>query len=113
MDEIARQLIVRLRDDPGDAGAYEALKQHYQYAGDLEALSSLLEGWAAGEGRDPVEAAQGFAEAAEAVLRGGGDRARAKHLFQRALQSDVTSPGPADRLQELLENASEVQELAD
>ncbi len=113
MDEIARQLIVRLRDDPHDADAYAALKQHYQYVGDLDALAGLLEGWAGTEGRDAGDASQAYAEAADAALRGSGDRARAKDLFRRALQCDVTRPEPAERLQELLENASEVQQLAE
>lgn len=113
MDEIARQLVARLGGDPNDADAYEALKQHYQYAGDLDALATLLESWAATEGREAVEAGQAYAEAADAVLRGGGDRERAKQLFRGALQMDATRLEAAERLQELLENGQEFQELAE
>ncbi|MFI5309527.1 MAG: hypothetical protein ACHQ53_19380, partial [Polyangiales bacterium] len=113
MDPIAEQLITRLRKDPGDSAAYEGLKAHYQHGGDWASLANLLEGWAGANLQDWENAAQAYAEAAELVLRGGGDSARAAALYRLALQSNLLHAEAGAKLLALLEQAGDPRALAE
>jgi tetratricopeptide (TPR) repeat protein len=113
VDPIAEQLIARLQGDPHDSAAYEALKAHYRHSGDMASLGNLLEGWAAAHSQDASAASEAYAEAADAVLQSTADLARAKRLYRHAVQLDVRHTEAATRLQALLEDAAEYQELAE
>jgi tetratricopeptide (TPR) repeat protein len=113
VDPIAEQLVARLQGDPQDSAAYEALKAHYRHSGDLASLANLLEGWASSNAHDPSGASQAYAEAADAVLQSVGDRLRAKRLYRHAVQTYVHHAEAGARLQALLEEGGEFQELAE
>jgi hypothetical protein len=110
VDPIAEQLIARLRTDPTDSAAYEGLRAHYQLTGDWASLANLLEGWAEANANDWENASQAYAEAAEATLYGGGDRARAKSLFRLALQTNVLHAEAGSKLLALVDEDGDPQE---
>jgi tetratricopeptide (TPR) repeat protein len=113
VDPIAEQLVARLQGDPHDSAAYEALKAHYRHSGDMASLGNLLEGWAAAHSQDAQAASDAYAEAADAVLQSTADLGRAKRLYRHAVQLDVRHTEAAARLQALLEDGAEYQELAE
>lgn len=92
MDARAQELIARLRQNPDDQHAFQALRAHYQRTGDSASLANLLEGYAARQG-DARLAAQAYFEAGDLVWRFLGDETRAAALLDRALDRE---PSHAD-----------------
>ena len=112
MDPIARQLVSRLRQDPRDEAAYEALKAHYFELGDFASLANLLEGWASQyEGLAPESSSDAYLDAARAVLQGGGPSDRARALYENALRVNVLKAEAAQELLAILEQAGDPQAL--
>lgn len=111
MDAIAEQLLARLRSDPRDRDAFDALRAHYVHGQDFVALADLLESWALSHPDDRIGSSDAWTEAADAVLQAGGDRTRAKVLYRRALELNVLHPRAGDRLRELLETDTDFQGL--
>ncbi len=87
MDARAQELIARLRQNPDDQHAFQALRAHYQRVGDSASLANLLEGYAARQ-PDAAAAAQAYFEAGDLVWRFLGDETRAAALLDRALDRD-------------------------
>jgi tetratricopeptide (TPR) repeat protein len=108
MDPQAEALIQRLRTQPDNVEAYEALKSHYHFANDFASLANLVEGWA-GRQSDARTSADAFHEAARTVSYYLEDQHRAADLLENALDRapDHTEAG-AD-LERLLEALSETQ----
>jgi tetratricopeptide (TPR) repeat protein len=113
VDAIAEQLLARLRVDPRDRDAYDALRAHYVHSQDLASLADLLESWAVGHADDRQLASDAWTEAADAVLQSGGDRSRAKTLYRRALELNVLHPRAGERLRELLETDTDFKGLVE
>lgn len=111
MDAIAEQLLARLRSDPRDRDAYDALRAHLVHGHDLAAVADLLESWAVAHPDDRQGSSDAWTEAADAVLQSGGDRSRAKVLYRRALELNVLHPRAGERLRELLETDTDFQGL--
>jgi tetratricopeptide (TPR) repeat protein len=112
VDPISRQLVTRLRQDPRDEAAYEALKAHYFELGDFASLANLLEGWASQfEAIAPEAAAEAFLDAARAVLQSSGPEDRARSLYENALRVDVLKTDAAQELLALIERSGDPQAL--
>lgn len=111
MDPKAQELILRLRKNPSDSKAFEALRAHYQGLGDFPSLANLLEGWAA-RCPDGQAAADAFYEAGEAAL-GGGFRERAVGLFYRTLERSPVHAHGSKRLEQLFQQSGDGERLID
>lgn len=85
VDAYACRLIARIQRDRFDTEAVLALAVHYEAQGDLPSLANLMEGWAQTL-REPGTAAGAYIAAGDAALAASGDRARARRLYQRALE---------------------------
>ncbi len=107
-------LEARLRANPRDAEAFEALRRHYGASGDGPRLLSLLERWAAAQA-DPRMAAAAYREAAQVAMDVLLDLDRAVALADRALAATpddgavlalldgwLTQAGRPDRLVDVL-----------
>jgi tetratricopeptide (TPR) repeat protein len=112
VDQLAEQLIARLRETPNDAAAYGQLKDLYSQAGDPRRLANLMEGYASNTS-DTMEASGAYLDAAETVVQMGDDPARAKSLYRQAIHYDVNNETAAAQLQRMFEGAGEWQELAE
>lgn len=106
----AKKLIAQIRRDPSNEEAVQALKAHYESAQDYPSLANLLEGWAS-RTVDPELAADRFVEAADAVLLGAGDKARAAYLLEHALQRNPVRSELLDKLTRLLETEDAIEPL--
>jgi hypothetical protein len=84
-DAYACRLIARIQRDQFDTEAVLALAAHYESQRDLPSLANLMEGWAQTL-REPGTAAGAYIAAADAALAATSDRARARRLYQRALE---------------------------
>lgn len=65
VDNVAQQLIDRLKRNPQDGAAHRALRVHYQAQGDTAAVVRLLQDWAAQHQDDHAIAAPTLAEAGQ------------------------------------------------
>jgi tetratricopeptide (TPR) repeat protein len=94
-------LITRIQRNHQDTDAVIALQAHYEAHCDFPSLANLMEGW--GDTlRDDRKAAEAYAKAAEAVVAGLGDIARAQALYLQALQRYPEHTASLDRLEALL-----------
>ncbi|HEX2676887.1 MAG TPA: hypothetical protein VHM19_09610, partial [Polyangiales bacterium] len=112
MDSIAEQLVNRLRRDPNDTQAYEALKAHYQSSGDFASLTNLIEGWA-GFQTSTAMASEAYLEAARVARHGGGDDERVRALYQRAVDADPENQEATLELIGFLEAGGDPNALAE
>lgn len=99
LDTHARQLIARIQREPSDTQAVLALKAHYEAHDDLPSLTNLMQGWAETLS-DPDAAADAYVAAADAALA-THDRARARWLYQHALQRSPRHDAARARLDAL------------
>jgi tetratricopeptide (TPR) repeat protein len=111
VDPVAEQLVSRLRNDPNDIPAYEALKRHYAESGDVGSLVNLIEGWAEYQPNTSL-AGQAFVEAARHWQSAGGDAERSVSLYRRALEKDPEQRDATMELVGVLQATGDVQELA-
>jgi tetratricopeptide (TPR) repeat protein len=111
MDPTAEELIGRLRRNPEDVAAYQALRAHYQRLGDFASLVNLLEGWA-GRARDVGAASQAYFDAAELAWGALGDAPRGAALYERALERHPGHDDAFARLLAIYEQAGDAQRLA-
>ncbi|HEX2677110.1 MAG TPA: hypothetical protein VHM19_10735, partial [Polyangiales bacterium] len=101
MNRYARNLIARIQKNQDDLEAIRLLEAHYVNEGDQPSLANLMEGW--GDTlKDPRLAADAYVRAADATLLGGGDRSRAKTLYERALNRDPSHAEALDRVLRVL-----------
>lgn len=112
MDSIAEQLVSRLRQDPNDTPAYEALKAHYRSLGDVASLANLLEGWA-GFQTSGALASEALLEAARVLREAGAERERVRTLYKQAVESDAENDEAALELIAFLEEGDEPSVLAE
>jgi tetratricopeptide (TPR) repeat protein len=112
MDATADELIARLRRNPDDAAAYNALRVHYHRLGDFASLVNLLEGWA-GRTTDTTSAGQALFEAGELSWGALRDQGRGMRFYERALEQNGAHPDAFGRLSSLYEASGDVQRLAE
>jgi tetratricopeptide (TPR) repeat protein len=110
LDAYARKLIARIKRDHLDTDAVLALQAHYEAHSDHPSLANLMEGWAQTL-RDDRKASEAFVQAAEAVLAGLQDRARAQALYMRALARFPEQPLALAKLETLLAESGDYTEL--
>jgi len=101
LDAYAQRLIGRIQRNHHDTDAVIALQAHYEAHCDFPSLANLMEGWA-NTLRDDRKAADAYAAAAEAVVAGLADAARAQALYLQALQRYPEHAPALDRLEALL-----------
>lgn len=105
-------LVARLRANPRDRAAYEALKAAHRAAGDLVALAQLITDWAAGC-EDAREASAAYVEVAGLVLQEFGDTANAEEFYVAALQRWPRNADAALAVQRLWELDEDYARVAD
>jgi tetratricopeptide (TPR) repeat protein len=106
LDQRALRLIARIQHNPSDVSAVLALKEHYTDHHDFPSLANLLQGWANTVSSDRA-AADAYVEAAEAVVIGIGDTARAQSLYACALQRYPQHGAALQKLELLLREADD------
>lgn len=111
MDPTADELIARLRRNPDDVAAYQALRTHYHRLGDFASLVNLLEGWA-GRVQDPAGASQSLFEAGELAWGALHDQARGMSFYERALQRNGAHADAFARLSGMYETNGDFTRLA-
>ncbi len=110
MDRTAEDLRARLRANPNDHEAFQALRAHYQRRSDYASLANLLEGWA-NRSPDPRASSQAFFEAAELVGHYLGDSARSISLYERALERNPRHTQASERLLAAVEATGDTMRL--
>ena len=108
----ADPLVARLRANPRDRAAYEALKAAHRGAGDLVALGQLITDWAAAC-EDAREASAAYVEVAGLVLQEFGDTANAEEFYLAALQRWPRNADAALAVQRLWELEEDYARVAD
>lgn len=113
MDWETEKLEARLRRDPNDIQAYEALKKLYRSRNDAGSLSDLIVGYAGRQQSiNPAEASRAYREGAEIALQSLNDAFRAADLYQHALQCNPLNIDAAEELNALLERQGDFQKQA-
>jgi tetratricopeptide (TPR) repeat protein len=108
----ADALVARLRANPRDRAAYDALKAAYRQAGDTGALAQLVNDWAAGC-EDAREASAAYVEVAGLILQEMGDTANAEEFYAEALQRWPRNKDAALALQRMWELEEDYARVAD
>src|SRR5262245_54193535 len=105
MDNV-EALTARLRANPADWDAYQALKTTYQRLGDYGSLANLIAGWA-GWVADPRLASEAYLEVGDVLAVRLGDLGQAESYYLQALQHDALNLGALEQLQALLEGQAQ------
>jgi tetratricopeptide (TPR) repeat protein len=98
--------------DPLDVRAFAALRRAYEKEGDAQKVSALLSRRAA-KLPDGEQAAALLCEAAELLLKSGGEPTRASDLLRRAVARDATFARATEQLKNLFKSASRFTDYAD
>ncbi len=113
VDWETEQLTARLRRDPQDIQAYEALKKVYRSRNDPAALLDLIVEYAdRQQSFNPAEASRAYREAADIALHETGDAFKATESYQRSLQANPLNVDAAEELNALLERQGDFQKQA-
>jgi tetratricopeptide (TPR) repeat protein len=108
----AEALAARLRANPADLEAYEALKSLYRSQGDLASFVNLVAGWA-GWVSDDRAASRAYVEVADVLGQQLGEVAQAETFYFEALRRDPLSVAASDALQSLWESQNDFAKLAE
>jgi tetratricopeptide (TPR) repeat protein len=108
----ADALAARLRANPADHEAYQALKTLYFHQGDFGSLANLIAGWA-GWVPDDHSASRAYVEVADVLVQHLGDHAQAESCYLEALRRDPLNAAASESLQALWEAAGEHAKIAE
>jgi tetratricopeptide (TPR) repeat protein len=110
--ETAEVLAARLRSNPADYEAYEALKAFYRSHGDMASLVNLIAGWA-GWVPDDRAASRAYMEVADVLSQQLGDLAQAETFYVEALRRDPLNVAASEAAQSLWESQGQHSRLAE
>src|SRR6188474_994125 len=97
----AEALAARLRENPEDFQAYEALKALYRRSGDIASLANLIAGWA-GWVADETASSEAFREVGDLLAGPLADMQRAEEYYLEALRRDPRNLAALDALEAAL-----------
>src|SRR5690349_8955432 len=111
MDDVDA-LAGRLRANPADREAYQALKALYRTQQDYGSLANLVAGWAAWVPDDRAAAAA-YVEIGDILAQHLGEQSQAEAYYLEALKRDPLNAGASEALQVLWESQGAFVRVAD